>query len=74
MYIETKYLYRNLSYFLRKLVKTKKIKYKSINDWWEGGKMYFKILAIEYSKNQNQNGKKTKKQNKTKKFFNKIKY
>ena len=32
-----------------------KIKYKSINDWWDAGKMYFKILAIEYSKDQNQN-------------------
>ena len=32
-----------------------KIKYKSINEWWEAGKLYFEVLAIEYSKEQNQN-------------------
>ena len=32
-----------------------KIKYKSINEWWEAGKLYFKVLSIEYSKEQNQN-------------------
>ena len=31
---------------------TQKTKYKSINQWWETGKIYFKVLAVEYSKNQ----------------------
>ena len=30
-----------------------KIKYKSINQWWESGKIYFRMLAIEYCKEQN---------------------
>ena len=31
-----------------------KAKYHSVNQWWKSGKIYFKILAIESSKNQNQ--------------------
>ena len=30
-----------------------KPKYNSINQWWDSGKIYFQILAIEYSKKQN---------------------
>ena len=30
-----------------------KIKYKSINQWWESGKIYFRMLAIEYCKEEN---------------------
>ena len=29
------------------------MKYKSINQWWESGKIYFRMLAIEYCKEQN---------------------
>ena len=32
-----------------------KIKYKSLNQWWESGKIYFKTLAIRFSIEKNQN-------------------
>ena len=32
-----------------------KKKYRSLNHWWELGKIYFKIVTIQHSKEKNQN-------------------
>ena len=46
-----------------------KSKYNSINKWWELGKIYFKILAINYSKQHNFNLKKQQEEKSTKQIL-----